>query len=110
MVRIEVGRRVIGPDGLGTVTAHVAAHDIAVECDNGTSALYCQDTTCDMYQTVYPLPKALVEGQKPTTNSASDAIALLDKLASFCERPEFGALDSITVASALRKAIARLRT
>lgn len=50
------------------------------------------------------------ESPEPTTNSASDAIALLDKLASFCERPEFGALDSITVASALRKAIARLRT
>ena len=52
--KIPVGTRVIGPDGLGTVKEHdVGTHDIYVECDNGTTALYCQQPGCKEYQPVY---------------------------------------------------------
>ena len=42
ITKIKKGKRVVGPDGLGIVKK-VSAHDVLVELDNGSTALYCQD-------------------------------------------------------------------
>jgi|WetSurMetagenome_2_1015567.scaffolds.fasta_scaffold785589_1 hypothetical protein len=60
MRRFKVGKRVVGPDGEGTVIAHVSKHDIHIQFDNGSSGLFCQDKRCSEYEAIYPLPKERV--------------------------------------------------
>jgi len=72
----KINERVWGPDGPGVVTDVCdGTHDVAVKCDDGTIALYCQDRTCREYQPVYVMAQA----QAPSVHSAMGADALLAK-------------------------------
>jgi len=54
ITKIKKGKRVIGPDGLGTFKKYIkGTHDILVDNDDGSSALYCIEPDCDKFEAVY---------------------------------------------------------